>query len=401
MFTLIRVFAFLAIAGFMSSIVRPAHAQTLGVTAVTLPTTGISATRPNRGRNLRNDQINYEDCHQNGAIDFSVALSGFTGLTLQVWAGNACEVQDNRINPNISNCNQIGEGIAATQINPPTIRVPVKEILYLRTLASGTSSGNTSGATAGTGGTSTNGAAGEDSSGTTGGSGGTSTASASDDDACIDKTSTTAYQNINVYFFLVDAGNNVVGTFVTWKATYKLSAPVPPDRVRVGIGENLLPVSFDYTTATGDTTINGYNFYCDPPPGDAAAKDAGVYPDDAGVIPACSGSTALIAGAHPDPNTQCGSAGPQSKGGNATGLIDGVAYNVAVATTDSYENLGVLSTVKCAVPQPITGFFEAYTDAGGKAGGGFCSFSSRREPLTWIGLLGVASCLLLRRRRAA
>ncbi len=409
MFTPIRVFAFLAIVGCMSGFTRPAHAQTLSGTAVTLPTTGVSVTRPNRGRNLRNDQINYDDCHLNGAINFSVALANFTGLTLQVWAGNACEVQDNRINPNIANCNQIGQGFSATQINPPAIRVPIKEILYLRTLSSGTSSGNTS--SAGTGGTSTNagngGTAGEDDSsadrgGTTSSSAGSSSVSTSADAACTDKTSSTAAQNINVYFFLVDVGNNIVGTYVTWKATYKLSAPVPPDKVSIGIGENQLPVRFDYTNATGDNTINGYNLYCDPAPGDDAAKDAGVYPDDGGVIiPACHGSTALIPGARPDPDSQCGRSGPQSKTGNATGLVDGVAYNVALATTDSYENIGVLSKIVCAVPQPITGFFEAYTDAGGKAGGGFCSFSPRREPLPLIAVLGAAACVLLRRRRAA
>jgi len=56
-----------------------------------------------------------------------------------------------------------------------------------------------------------------------------------------------------------------------------------------GIGENLLPIHFTYTV-TSDTTINGYNFYCDPAPGVDAAADAGVLPIDGGVvITSCAG----------------------------------------------------------------------------------------------------------------
>ena len=152
---------------------------------------------------------------------------------------------------------------------------------------------------------------------------------------------------------------------------------------------------------SGDNTINGYNFYCDPAPGADAAKDAGVFPADSNEIPACSGSVKLVPGSHPNPDYYCGSTGARSNHGNATGLINGVAYNVAVATTDSYQNTGVLSTTVCQVPQPVTGFFEAYRDAGGEGGGGFCSFSRHREPLTLIALLGFASFWVLRRRRTA
>jgi hypothetical protein len=72
-----------------------------------------------------------------------------------------------------------------------------------------------------------------------------------------------------------------------------------------------------------------------------------------------------------------------------------------VAAVDIYENTGVLSTVACEVPQPITGFYKAYRDAGGTAGGGFCSFSTKREPVIFLAVLSLASILVLRRRRAA
>lgn len=87
--------------------------------------------------------------------------------------------------------------------------------------------------------------------------------------------------------------------------------------------------------------------------------------------------------------------------GNATGLVNGVAYNVAVAATDTYQNTGTLSSLACNVPQPVNGFFKAYRAAGGQGGGGYCSFSQKREPLPLFALIGLASCLVLRRRRAA
>ncbi len=101
-------------------------------------------------------------------------------------------------------------------------------------------------------------------------------------------------------------------------------------------------------------------------------------------------------------NYQCGgTSSPTAQSANATNLVNGVAYNVAVAAVDSYGNTGPLSALKCAVPQEIDGFYKAYKDAGGQAGGGFCSFSRHREPLTLIAVLGFASYLVLRRRRAA
>jgi hypothetical protein len=102
-----------------------------------------------------------------------------------------------------------------------------------------------------------------------------------------------------------------------------------------------------------------------------------------------------------DPKYQCGSASLSATGGNAVGLVNGVSYTVGVAATDTYANVGTLSTLTCQVPQPITGFYKAYRAAGGTGGGGFCSFSVKREPLPLVALLGLASCLVLRRRRTA
>jgi hypothetical protein len=111
----------------------------------------------------------------------------------------------------------------------------------------------------------------------------------------------------------------------------------------------------------------------------------------------------VLAGGADVPGTEfrCGTAQQTSRTANATGLVNGVPYNVAVAAFDTFDNIGPLSEPTCKAPQPVTGFYKAYRDSGGRGGGGFCSFSPRREPMPLVILLGLASCLVLRRRRAA
>jgi hypothetical protein len=69
-----------------------------------------------------------------------------------------------------------------------------------------------------------------------------------------------------------------------------------------------------------------------------------------------------------------------------------------VAGIDSKENLGPLSEYRCATPEIVTDFFEAYDDAGGQGGGGFCAFGRGRAASAFA-LLGAlaALCLALRR----
>ncbi|HEY5377229.1 MAG TPA: hypothetical protein VIK01_26300 [Polyangiaceae bacterium] len=411
MFNLRQAFAFWAVAAFVIGLAGEVHAQATGA-GVTLPTTGITR-RADRGGNLMNNQINFDDCNIDEKIQFSVAISQpNNSWTLQVWAGANCDQLSNRVTPTVLNCHLVGS-LAVSAASPPPISVSVRDLLYVRTQASAGVSPTVAASTAGTGGDGTAGtdstAGGGGTAGTGGSAGSAGAATATltaDQAACTPQDPATGAQTINVYFMMVDGSSAIQGTFATWAATYKLLAPLPPDKVTGGIGETIIPIHFSYNTTSSDTSINGYNFYCDPPAGKDAAADAGVLPVDGGIaVTACNGiaSTVLVAGKQVTDlgANKCGSAGKSAQGGNATGLINGVAYNVAVATTDSYNNVGVLSKPTCAVPQPVTGFYEAYTDAGGKGGGGFCSFSRHREPLALAALLGFASCLLLRRRRAA
>lgn len=48
-------------------------------------------------------------------------------------------------------------------------------------------------------------------------------------------------------------------------------------------------------------------------------------------------------------------------------------YSIAVAGIDAVGNVGTLSMINCAKPQPIDDFYKLYREAGGKAGGGYCT----------------------------
>jgi hypothetical protein len=81
-------------------------------------------------------------------------------------------------------------------------------------------------------------------------------------------------------------------------------------------------------------------------------------------------------------------------------LENGSTYVVAIAAEDTAYNVGVLSELACGTPQDVTGFYEAYRDAGGEAGGGFCSFAPARHGALAAAVASlVAACALLRRRR--
>jgi hypothetical protein len=98
----------------------------------------------------------------------------------------------------------------------------------------------------------------------------------------------------------------------------------------------------------------------------------------------------------------CGDVGAQgSSSGETRPVLDnGTTYVVAIAAEDTAYNVGVLSALACGTPQDVTGFYEAYREAGGQAGGGYCSFGPphRGGAASVAGLL-VAACALLRRRR--
>jgi hypothetical protein len=81
-----------------------------------------------------------------------------------------------------------------------------------------------------------------------------------------------------------------------------------------------------------------------------------------------------------------------TSGGSAE-LENFVRYACAVAGIDSKGNVGNLSDVECATPEPVTDFFEAYDRAGGRGGGGFCAFGSSRSNYGFL-VIGLGAALL-------
>jgi hypothetical protein len=101
------------------------------------------------------------------------------------------------------------------------------------------------------------------------------------------------------------------------------------------------------------------------------------------------------------PGYLCAQGGVSSTQINVLGLKNGDYYNVAVAATDAVGNVGPLSNVPCGEPVPVNDFWKVYYEAGGRAGGGFCSADGVGTPVGTggIGALMVASMVAIVRRR--
>jgi hypothetical protein len=85
------------------------------------------------------------------------------------------------------------------------------------------------------------------------------------------------------------------------------------------------------------------------------------------------------------------------------GLTTGHQYAIAVAAVDSYGNVGPVGNLGCSTPTPVDDFFMAYTDDGGRAGGGYCAVGAVGAPMFGsvfgFGIAGSAVALARRRRR--
>jgi hypothetical protein len=419
MFNLRHVFS---IGAALCALTAAALAGAQATPTIKITATGVTHSAA-RSANRLNTFINKADCVADDQITFPLTASNFTGYGLQAWVGSGCDDVNTRKLAGQTMCWKVLD-TTFQQVSPngtgsTTIALPVRSIIagYTDLFTGGSSSGTagssstagTGGASAGTGGTDTSG------SGGTAGTAGVSATTADSTgvihagaDACImpNPENVQGATNVTVFFLLLDSSSGATVAKDTWVGTFKLVGPQPPDVVSAGIGGNLLVVGFKYSVASGDTTRNGFNIYCDPPPGSDAAVDAGLVGDGGvGTQTVCPAITSNVLVQGNDPPTdsmyKCGSASATAQTANAKGLIDGVPYNVAIAAIDTYDNTGPLSSIHCQVPQPVTGFYKAYRDSGGTAGGGFCSFSTKREPLMLLAVFGVAAGLLFRRRRAA
>ncbi len=211
---------------------------------------------------------------------------------------------------------------------------------------------------------------------------------------CESEDDNTSPQALMVNFMLMDGTDKV--TSATWKETsYDLLGPEPPHSVKAGIGDEQIPLSWKVSETTEDAS--GYHFYCAPADSSGDGQSGGAGGEGSGEAE-CT-SSVLIPGETPDPAYRCGSvSGLLATSGDASGDIEnGQVYAVAVVAEDQVGNEGVLSEIACAHPQEVKGFFEAYRQAGGKGGGGYCAMGARRSGVG-AGLLGVGCLFWLVRR---
>ena len=184
--------------------------------------------------------------------------------------------------------------------------------------------------------------------------------------------------------------------------TYDVVASDPPTLEKLGEGDGQLQANW---TPLDAADVTGYRFYCESSQsagtttGASTTGSAGAA-GATGNNPDCP-SASLVQGQVPDESLFCGSAGPTSSRGTAKGLTNYQAYAVGMTTRDAVGNVGPLSNILCQTPVEVVDYYEAYTDAGGDGGGGFCSLSPRRGTGPWS-LLALAAALagLSRRRRA-
>ena len=237
--------------------------------------------------------------------------------------------------------------------------------------------------------------------------------------ASCDRTSGSAADSVGLFFLLIQNSVDLVGN-VRWDTKLDLLGPNPPNNVRPSIGSKLVRLDWDPIV---DTDLTGYAFFCDPPVGAAVtdggsgaggtggsggaggsggsagsggasgADDAGDAGDDDGgdaeaegavtsdaapAAPNCGGP-AFGPGSPPSlsvmTNFSCGSTTAPADNFKLAGLENARPVAVTMGSTDILGNVGPLSPVMCATPEFVNGFPELYGEAGGTAGGGFCSMS--------------------------
>jgi hypothetical protein len=342
----------LLIAGLLLS--GPAFAQ-----SVTLRTDSQGIIRRHQVTDLDLDQINRRNCDDNEQITFQLAVEGSPGTSyrLGAWTGSGCETETNRVGTNAT-CRRVGADVAY-QADASPLTLGVQEIVGAVNLTSAA----TADAGAGEGG-----------------------ATGDDSGVCDGSAQAVAF---TLHFLLTNtSGQSPSGyTFPKWSAEFDLDGPAAPRSVAAGIGENTLVISWRAADDTARQDTDGYYFFCDPPPGTGT-------PTVDGGTPTCGEPMLTAANA-------CGKAlGGSVTSGQTNALTNGVSYSVAVAAQDLFKNYGELSDSTCATPEPVTGFFEAYRDAGGKGGGGFCSIGAGRSSAL-AGLGAVALLGLALRRRSA
>jgi hypothetical protein len=253
--------------------------------------------------------------------------------------------------------------------------------------------------------------------------------------------------SLTVYFMIFRGG---AATAALAKDTVPIKVDTQGPQALTGVralpGNQAITVSWDSVGEAGAQDIIGAQALCDPAPAPASATDAGLSTtckvdgavasidasDDAAVVDAgatctTTESTGGSAGAAIPSTGAIGSDGlacnteafktskavPCGSVNGTTGntiridsingmpLQNGVVYAVAVAGTDSFQNVGSVSSPSCQFPETTSDFWRDYRAAGGQSGGG-CAVEGAGIPMGSLTLFVVGGVVVLStlRRRA-
>ena len=299
-------------------------------------------------------QVNRQDCLDNATITFPITRTARESGTFEVWSGADCTNKDARqMN---STCVQVFTG----ELTVESVEVRVQDMLQPY-------NDTTLGVGSGT------------------------------DATCDSSTSSTGGER-TLFFMIVDSNLDAFEP-QQWKFTFDTVPPDPPTGLSGGPGEASVVVDFEATKATD---LKGYRIYCsDVAAEEPAEMGAGGGPDSATSADGSCTSTVLIPGKHATVD-ECGSVDGKSVSEivGEKDVSNGVLYAAAIASVDELGNVGVLSEIVCATPKEATGYFEAYRAAGGKCGGGFCSFGpATRGTFAMAFALAALGLAVARRRR--
>lgn len=247
-------------------------------------------------------------------------------------------------------------------------------------------------------------------------------------------------------YFMFTSGGTIQGQALVWPpmdvvSTLDLWGPAPPTDVTVSSGEGSITVSPDGTKEAGATDV----VYCAKGGqilgtevtedtsscscsgvGDGATGSAG----SAGTTNTSSSSSSSSSSGSSGAGGGGGAGGSGGSSGNngecvTTPLVENAlpdatwvpcadgattvedlenneVYAIAVAYRDQVGNVGKLSPIVCATPEPVDDFFEVYQQNGGQAGGGYCSMAPRTLRNTTFGTafaLGAMALVVRRRNR--
>jgi hypothetical protein len=342
--------------------------------------------RPNK--TLMSNTLNRADCLADVKATVTVAVRNVPasgGNTLEIWSGTGCDQQVNRAPTSTSRtCSKVRkEGLSPVD---QTITIAFRDLIK---------------------------AYGDDNEAT---------------EAVCDLNVASGLITRTLYYIIIDSSfNSKITTTPSWAFKYDIKGPPPPTGITASPGDETIITSF--TAPPNEPNLLNYRFYCSPKSStpvtvggttstagtDAGGTDAAVggaeSEDDgtggtsgSGVVtdPNCQSATLIPGEDVPPGMSDCGRVGAVGAKGGETNpeLINGEEFVIAVAAEDTVFNVGKLSNLACATPKDVRGFFESYRDAGGEAGGGYCSFAPARRGGTALLLAIGAGALVLRRRRS-